>query len=123
MRGFTVILMILVGAVFVAGIQGLLAKLTQEYLDATFWIIVVFIYYTGYSITLLIRLSKDLSIIRHRFAIYGSSILNLCYLLTSHRYLRLRIGLSIRIREAYFRSCLLVSLVALSLAFMLPKVH
>ena len=45
MRGFTVILMILVGAVFVAGPAGLLAKLTPEYLDATFWIIVVFIYY------------------------------------------------------------------------------
>ena len=45
MRGFTVILMILVGAVFVAGPAGLLAKLTPEYLDATFWIFVVFIYY------------------------------------------------------------------------------
>ena len=45
MRGFTVILMILVGAVFVAGPAGLLAKLTPEYLDATFWIIVVFAYY------------------------------------------------------------------------------
>ncbi|WP_102407163.1 carbon starvation protein A [Parabacteroides bouchesdurhonensis] len=45
MRGFTVLLMILVGAVFVAGPAGLLAKLTPDYLDATFWIIVVFIYY------------------------------------------------------------------------------
>lgn len=45
MRGFSVILMILVGAVFVAGPAGLLAKLTPESLDATFWIIVVFIYY------------------------------------------------------------------------------
>ena len=46
-------------------------------------------------------------------------------LLTSRRYLRLRMDLVIRIREAclFFRSCLLVSLVALSLAFMLPKVH
>ena len=42
MRGFTVILMILVGSVFVAGPAGLLAKLTPESLDATFWIIVVF---------------------------------------------------------------------------------
>ena len=41
----TVVLMILVGAVFVAGPAGLLAKLTPEYLDATFWIFVVFIYY------------------------------------------------------------------------------
>ena len=45
MRGFTVILMILVGAVFVAGPAGLLAKLTPEHLDTTFWIFVVFIYY------------------------------------------------------------------------------
>lgn len=45
MRGFTVILMILVGAVFVAGPAGLLAKLTPEYMDTTFWIVVVFIYY------------------------------------------------------------------------------
>ena len=45
MRGFTVILMILVGAVFVAGPAGLLAKLTPDSLDTTFWIIVVFAYY------------------------------------------------------------------------------
>ena len=45
MRGFTVILMVLVGAVFVAGPAGLLAKLTPDSLDVTFWIIVVFIYY------------------------------------------------------------------------------
>lgn len=45
MRGFTVILMILVGAVFVAGPAGLLAKLTPEHLDTTFWIIAVFAYY------------------------------------------------------------------------------
>ncbi len=45
MRGFTVVLMILVGAVFVAGPAGLLAKLTPDYLDTTFWIVVVFIYY------------------------------------------------------------------------------
>lgn len=45
MRGFTVILMILVGSVFVAGPAGLLAKLTPDHLDATFWIIVVFLYY------------------------------------------------------------------------------
>ena len=35
MRGFTVVLMILVGAVFVAGPAGLLAKLTPEYMDVT----------------------------------------------------------------------------------------
>lgn len=45
MRGFTVILMILVGSVFVAGPAGLLAKLTPDSLDATFWICAIFIYY------------------------------------------------------------------------------
>ncbi len=45
MRAFTVILMILVGAVFVAGPAGLLAKLTPDYMDITFWIVIVFIYY------------------------------------------------------------------------------
>ncbi len=45
MRVFTVVLMILVGAVFVAGPAGLLAKLTPEVLDVTFWIIAVFLYY------------------------------------------------------------------------------
>ena len=35
MRGFTVILMVLVGSVFVAGPAGLLAKLTPEHLDTT----------------------------------------------------------------------------------------
>lgn len=45
MRSFTVILMILVGAVFVARPAGLLMRLTPDNLDATFWIIVVFAYY------------------------------------------------------------------------------
>ena len=45
MRAFTVILMMLVGAVFVASPAGLLAKLTPESLDVTFWIIVIFVYY------------------------------------------------------------------------------
>lgn len=45
MRVFTVVLMILVGAVFVAGPAGLLANLTPEYLDTTCWIIVIFAYY------------------------------------------------------------------------------
>lgn len=45
MRGFTVLLMMLVGAVFVASPAGLLAKLTPESLDISFWIVVIFIYY------------------------------------------------------------------------------
>lgn len=45
MRAFTVLLMMLVGAVFVASPAGLLAKLTPESLDVSFWIVVIFIYY------------------------------------------------------------------------------
>ena len=45
MRAFTIVLMILVGTVFVASPAGLLAKLTPDSLDMTFWIVVVFLYY------------------------------------------------------------------------------
>ncbi|MPM04748.1 hypothetical protein SDC9_51027 [bioreactor metagenome] len=54
MRGFTVILMVLVGAVFIMGPAGILANLTADSfsigsltfkLDLTFWAVVVFIYY------------------------------------------------------------------------------
>ncbi len=45
MRAFTLLLMVLVGAVFVAGPAGLLAMLTPESLDMTFWAVLVFIYY------------------------------------------------------------------------------
>jgi carbon starvation protein CstA len=45
MRIFTVILMVLVGAVFIMGPAKILAGLTPESLDMTFWVWVVFIYY------------------------------------------------------------------------------
>ncbi|MEN9918553.1 MAG: hypothetical protein RL662_989 [Bacteroidota bacterium] len=45
MRVFTVVLMLLVGVVFVAGPAKLLAGLTPSQLDFTFWCIVIFIYY------------------------------------------------------------------------------
>ena len=45
MRGFMIILMILVGVVFVVGPAGLLASLTPKSLDTTFWICVILIYY------------------------------------------------------------------------------
>jgi len=45
MRGFTVLLMIIVGAVFIMGPAKILASLTPESLDMTFWVWVVFIYY------------------------------------------------------------------------------
>jgi carbon starvation protein CstA len=45
MRGFTVVLMVLVGAVFIAGPSKLLAGLTPDYMGYTFWCVIVFIYY------------------------------------------------------------------------------
>lgn len=45
MRGFTVILMIIVGAVFIMGPAKILAGLTPDYATMTFWVWVVFIYY------------------------------------------------------------------------------
>ena len=45
MRGFTVVLMILVGAVFIMGPAKILAGLTPEWGTMTFWVWVVFIYY------------------------------------------------------------------------------
>jgi carbon starvation protein CstA len=45
MRGFTVILMVLVGAVFIMGPAKILAGLTPGSLTMTFWVWAVFIYY------------------------------------------------------------------------------
>ncbi len=45
MRIFSLLLMILVGAVFISGPAGLLANLTPNSLSMTFWIAVIFIYY------------------------------------------------------------------------------
>jgi carbon starvation protein CstA len=45
MRGFSLILMILVGAVFVSGPASLLANLTPGYVNVTWWIVIVFAYY------------------------------------------------------------------------------
>lgn len=45
MRGFSVLLLILVAAVFVVTPAGLVASMTPDYLDKTFWIFAIFIYY------------------------------------------------------------------------------
>lgn len=45
MRVFSVVLLILVGGVFVVTTSELVASLTPEALDATFWAVVIFIYY------------------------------------------------------------------------------
>ncbi len=45
MRAFAVILLVLVGTVFVTAPAGLLAKLTPDWMNLNFWVIVIFIYY------------------------------------------------------------------------------
>ncbi|MDR0763257.1 MAG: carbon starvation protein A, partial [Bacteroidales bacterium] len=45
MRGFSLILMILVGAVFVSGPSELLCGLTENTLNVNIWIAIIFIYY------------------------------------------------------------------------------
>lgn len=45
MRVFSLILMILVGAVFVSQPADLIAGMTPESLDRTFWVVVIFVYY------------------------------------------------------------------------------
>ncbi len=45
MRVFTILLMVLVGAVFVAGPAGLLANMTPSHMDITWWIVIIFLYY------------------------------------------------------------------------------
>ena len=45
MRGFSLLLMILVGAVFVYNPADLLAMLTPESLNRTFWVVLIFVYY------------------------------------------------------------------------------
>jgi carbon starvation protein CstA len=45
MRVFTVILLILVGVVFISGPAGILANLTPNNLDFSFWVWIIFIYY------------------------------------------------------------------------------
>ncbi len=45
MRGFSIILLVLVGVVFVTAPAGLLAKITPDWASKNLWVIVIFIYY------------------------------------------------------------------------------
>lgn len=66
MRAFTVLAMILVGAVFISTPAGLLANLTPEHLDINFWIAVIFIYYI---IATLLPIDKIIGKIYPAFAV------------------------------------------------------
>lgn len=69
MRVFSLLLMILVGAVFVSGPAGLLARLTPEFMDVKFWIIVVFAYYI---LATLLPIDKLIGMI---YPLFGAALL------------------------------------------------
>lgn len=69
MRVFTIILLILVGAVFVSGPAALLAKLTPDSLNVYFWIVVVFVYYV---LATLLPIDK---IIGKIYPLFGAALL------------------------------------------------
>lgn len=73
MRGFMVVLMILVGVVFVTGPANLLASLTPDYLDAMFWINIIMIYYV---IATLFPIDK---IIGKIYPIFGACLLFMAF--------------------------------------------
>lgn len=50
MRWFSIVLLVLVGAVFVAGPAALLARLTPAGFDTMFWVVAIFVYYMLASI-------------------------------------------------------------------------
>jgi len=77
MRGFTVILMVIVGAVFIMGPAKILASLTPESLNMNFWVWVVFIYYI---LATLLPIDK---IIGKIYPVFGFALLFMAVGLTS----------------------------------------
>jgi carbon starvation protein CstA len=69
MRVFSLVLMILVGAVFVITPSGLLAGMTPDYLDKTFWIIAIFAYY---MLATLLPIDK---LIGNIYPVFGAALL------------------------------------------------
>jgi carbon starvation protein CstA len=73
MRGFTVILMVLVGAVFIMGPAKILSGVTPDFLTMTFWVIVVFIYYV---LATLLPIDK---IIGKLYPVFGFALLFMAF--------------------------------------------
>ncbi|MDR3262530.1 MAG: carbon starvation protein A [Tannerella sp.] len=69
MRVFTVVLMVLVGAVFIAGPAKLLENLTPGWMNYTWWIVVIFVYY------LLATLLPIDKLIGKIYPLFGASLL------------------------------------------------
>mgnify|MGYP002508046776 CR=1 FL=1 len=69
MRGFSLVLLILVGAVFVLTPAGLLASMTPGIFDTTFWIACIFIYY---ALATLLPVDK---VIARIYPVFGFALL------------------------------------------------
>lgn len=69
MRGFSVVLLILVAAVFVVTPSDLIASMTPDYLDRTFWVIIIFAYYI---LATLLPIDK---LIGNLYPLFGLSLL------------------------------------------------
>jgi carbon starvation protein CstA len=69
MRGFTVFLMVIVGAVFIMGPARILAGLTPAYATMTFWVWIVFLYYV---LSTLLPINK---LIGRVYPIFGFALL------------------------------------------------
>ena len=69
MRAFSVVLLILVGAVFVLTPSGLIAGMTPDALDKTFWIAVIFSYYI---LATLLPIDK---LIGNLYPVFGAALL------------------------------------------------
>lgn len=82
MRGFTVVLMVIVGAVFIMGPAKILASLTPNMLSMTFWVWVVFVYYV---LATLLPIDK---IIGKIYPIFGFALLFMAVGLTTALFIK-----------------------------------
>ena len=82
MRGFTVILMVIVGAVFIMGPAKILASLTPESLSINFWVWMVFIYYV---LATLLPIDK---IIGRIYPLFGFALLFMAVGLTGALFIK-----------------------------------
>lgn len=73
MRGFSVVVLVLVGVVFITGPAALLAGLTPPQFDKTFWVYVVFLYYV---LATLLPIDK---LIGRIYPIFGAALLIMAF--------------------------------------------
>lgn len=69
MRGFSLLLLVLVGTVFIVSPAELIAGMTPEYLDKSFWVAIIFVYYV---LATLLPIDK---LIGNLYPVFGLSLL------------------------------------------------